>query len=55
MEDCDPKEFLGKNPEGGDFFEYIAKQARKYKKKSQDRESEDNEEECPEPPVFMKK
>lgn len=43
MEDCDPQELLGKNPEGGDFFEYIAKQARKYKKKNEEREPEADE------------
>ena len=36
MEDCNPQDFFGKNPEAGegeDFFEFIQKQAQNFDKK----------------------
>jgi hypothetical protein len=36
MEDCDPKDLFGKNPEGkADIFEYINKQTQNFNKRKQ--------------------
>ena len=34
MDDCDPRDFFGKNPEGNeDFFEHFTKKAQNFAKK----------------------